>query len=304
MRILISGPSGAIGAALAGQLAGVHELRGLARDPRRVPAQLDLELVVGDALSGAGLDRALEGIEVAYYLIHSMEPAPDESFASRDRTAARHFAAAAVRAGVRRIVYLGGVLPREGPVSPHLASRAEVERILLAAVPDSVALRASVVVGARSRSFQAIVRLIERLPVIPLPPWRHSRTQPIDQRDAVAYLAAAAQTPSVGGRSLDIAGPEVLSYGAMIERIAEHLLVHRPTLPVPLTMGGLASTVAARLSGERAELLRPLMDSLAGDLLADDRLARSELRVRLHSFDAAVENALREWERVEPLRSR
>jgi uncharacterized protein YbjT (DUF2867 family) len=304
MRILISGPSGAIGAALAGQLAGVHELRGLARDPRRVPAQLDLELVVGDALSGAGLDRALEGIEVAYYLIHSMEPAPDESFASRDRTAARHFAAAAVRAGVRRIVYLGGVLPREGPVSPHLASRAEVERILLAAVPDSVALRASVVVGARSRSFQAIVRLIERLPVIPLPPWRHSRTQPIDQRDAVAYLAAAAQTPSVGGRSLDIAGPEVLSYGAMIERIAEHLLVHRPTLPVPLTMGGLASTVAARLSGERVELLRPLMDSLAGDLLADDRLARSELRVRVHSFDAAVENALREWERVEPLRSR
>jgi uncharacterized protein YbjT (DUF2867 family) len=148
------------------------------------------------------------------------------------------------------------------------------------------------------------VRLIERLPVIPLPPWRHSRTQPIDQRDAVAYLAAAAQAPSVGGRSLDIAGPEVLSYGAMIERIAEHLLVHRPALPVPLAMGGLTSAVAAWLSGEPVELLGPLMDSLAGDLLADDRLARSELRVRLHSFDAAVENALREWERVEPLRSR
>ena len=304
MRILISGPSGAIGAALAGRLAGVHELRGLARDPGRVPPELGLELVAGDALSGAGLERALADIEVAYYLIHSMEPAPRGSFASRDRTAARHFAAAAARAGVRRIVYLGGVLPREGAVSPHLASRAEVERILLAAVPDSVALRASVVIGARSRSFQAIVRLIERLPVIPLPPWRHSRTQPIDQRDAVAYLAAAARASGVGGRSLDIAGPEVLSYGAMIERIAEHLLVHRPALSVPLTMGGLASTVAAWLSGEQVALLGPLMDSLRGDLLADDRLARSELAVRLHSFDAAVENALREWERVEPLRGR
>jgi uncharacterized protein YbjT (DUF2867 family) len=304
MRILISGPSGAIGSALAGRLAGHHELRGLARDPRRVPARLGLELVVGDALSGAGLDQALAGIDVAYYLIHSMEPAPSESFARRDRTAARHFAAAAARAGVRRIVYLGGVLPNEAAVSPHLTSRAEVERILLAAVPESVALRASLVIGARSRSFQAIVRLIERLPVIPLPPWRHSRTQPIDQRDAVAYLAAAAWTPSVGGRSLDIAGPEVLSYGTMIERIAEHLLVHRPALPLPLTMGSLASTVAAWVSGERVELLRPLMGSLGGDLLADDQLARSELRVRLHSFDAAVENALRDWERVEPLRGR
>jgi len=299
MRILITGASGAIGAALAGRLAGAHELRGFVRDPARVPAGLDLELFVGDVHSGVGLQRALADVEVAYYLVHSMEPAAGESFERRDRTAARRFAAAAARAGVRRIVYLGGVLPTQGAVSPHLASRAEVERILLAAVPDSVALRASLVIGARSRSFQAIVRLVERLPLIPLPPWRHSRTQPIDERDAVAYLAAAAQAPGVGGKSLDIAGPEVLSYGAMIERIAGHLLVHRPALSVPLTLGSLTSTVAAWVSGERVELLGPLMSSLRGDLLADDRVARRELRIRLHSFDAAVENALREWERIE-----
>jgi uncharacterized protein YbjT (DUF2867 family) len=304
MRILITGPSGAIGAALAARLAGRHELRGLTRDPRRVAADLPLELVTGDAVTGAGLERAVEGIEVAYYLIHSMEPADRYSFERRDRIAAERFAEAAQRAGVRRIVYLGGVLPGEGELSAHLASRVEVERILLAAVPDSVALRAAIVVGARSRSFQAIVRLIERMPVIPLPPWRRFRTQPIDQRDAVAYLIAAAAAPALGGQSLDIAGPELLSYGAMIQRIAGHLLLPRPAVTIPLALGAIGSAFAARLSGEPMELLGPLMESLGGDLIADDREARAQLRVRLHGFDAAVENALREWEAVEPLRGR
>ena len=304
MRILVTGPSGAIGAALARSLGSTHELRALARDPARVAPLPGLEVVRGDLLSGEGLAEALEGIEVAYYLIHSMEPAASASFPERDRAAASGFARAAAAAGVRRIVYLGGLAPRGDPPSTHLHSRGEVERILLAAVPDSVALRASLVIGARSRSFRAIVRLIERLPVVPLPPWRRHRTQPIDQRDAIGYLIAAAAAPGLGGEALDIAGPETLSYGAMIERIAQLLMLPRPTINLPITVGALGSSLAARVSGETRELLGPLMESLHSDLIADDARARAQLGVRLHGFDAAVEHALREWEALEPDRVR
>jgi uncharacterized protein YbjT (DUF2867 family) len=305
MRILITGPSGAIGAALARSLGAEHELRGLSRDPSRVAADLPLELIRGDALSGVGLQQALEGVEIGYYLIHSMEPAPTAaSFEQRDRVAAQRFATAAAQAGVGRIVYLGGLLPLAGRTSAHLESRGEVERILLAAVPDSVALRASLVVGARSRSFRAIVSLIERLPVVPLPPWRRNRTQPIDERDTIAYLAAAATALDVGGRAFDIAGPEVLSYAAMIERIAGLLLLSRPTVAFPLAAGPLASALAAAVSGQPNELLGPLMRSLEHDLLADDTAARAAFAVPLHGFDAAVEHALREWDELEPRRAR
>ena len=304
MRILITGTSGAIGAALTRSLAGTHQLRALSRDPLRVDAPTGVEVVRGDAVSGDGLDRALEGIEVAYYLIHSMEPAGPASFVERDRAAARHFAAAAAAAQVGRIVYLGGLLPPDGARSAHLASRAEVEGILRDAVPASVSLRASIVIGARSRSFRAIVQLIERLPVMPLPPWRRFRTQPIDERDAVAYLAAAATASAIEGESLDIAGPEVLSYGAMIERIAALLLRPRAATPLPSAFGALGTALAARVSSTPGELLGPLMASLGGDLLADDSRARERLRVRLHSFDAAVEHALRQWEALDPGRAR
>lgn len=299
VRILITGPSGAVGEALVRALGDQHELRGLSREPARVAADLPLELMRGDALSGEGLERALDGIEVGYYLIHSMEPSTEASFERRDRLAARRFAAAAAHAGVRRIVYLGGLAPSAGRDSVHLRSRGEVERILLAAVPDSVALRASLVIGARSRSFRAIVRLIERLPMIPLPPWRNHRTQPIDERDAVAYLAAAATTQGVGGGAFDIAGPDVLSYGTMIERIAGLLLLARPVLRLPLAPRFFTSALAARVSGQPNELLGPLMHSLGGDLLADDAPARVAFGVPLHSFDAAVEHALREWEELD-----
>jgi uncharacterized protein YbjT (DUF2867 family) len=230
-----------------------------------------------------------------------MEPALAGGFAQRDRAAAQQIAAPAARAGVRRIVYLGGLRHGGGRTSPHLESRGEVEQILLAAVPDSVALRASLVIGARSRSFRAIVRVIERLPMVPLPPWRRHRTQPIDERDAIAYLVAAAEGAGVGGAAFDIAGPELLSYGEMIERIAALLLLRRPLLRLPLSLDRLSSAFAARVSGEQLELLAPLMGSLHGDLIADDEPARATFAVPLHSFDAAVEHALREWEELEPL---
>ena len=307
MRILVTGVTGAIGAQLAPRLlAEGHDVRGLARDPARATAAADAGIPVhrGDAVTGEGLAPALADVEVAYYLIHSMEPNAD-NFAQRDRTAALVFRDAARAAGVRRVVYLGGLVPPERAASPHLASRLEVERILHETTPESVALRASIVISATSRSFRFLVRLVERLPVVPLPAWRDYRTQPIDGRDVIAFLARAATSEAAAGRSLDIAGPDVLTYGEMVTRIAELMHVGRPPIRLGFTATALTSRVAAAVAGETYELIGPLMAGLEGDLLPRDDQADKLLGVRLHRFEAAVERALRDWEASgEPLAAR
>jgi uncharacterized protein YbjT (DUF2867 family) len=304
MKILVTGASGYIGSAVAPRLlAAGHSVVGFARDPRRV--QLDIPVVQGNAVTGAGLDEALDGVDVAYYLIHSMEASLDGSFADRDRSAAERFAAAAERAAVRRIIYLGGPVPPQGRLSDHLSSRLEVERLLLAAVPDSVALRASIVIGARSRPFRFLVRLVERLPVLAVPAWHTNRTQPLDERDMVAMLVAAASAEDIGGRSLDLPGPEVVTYGELIDRIREAMLLGRPTVNFRrLTVTPIASRIAAAVAGEDPDLIGPLMESLGTDLLARDEDAARLLGVRLHRLDAAIEHALGEWEQTEPLAAR
>jgi uncharacterized protein YbjT (DUF2867 family) len=330
MRILLTGVSGFIGSQLLPQLhrAG-HDLRVLARSPAqlRIPATWNVDVVQGDVVMNKGLARALGDIEVAYYLIHSMEGAttanvspererptanvsPERerptanAFPERERRAAENFTVAAQRAGVKRIVYLGGPRPETQPPSPHLASRLEVERILLEGIPASVALRAAIVIGARSRSFRFMVRLVERLPVLTLPAWRRYRIQPIDVRDVAEMLVAAAHEPRVAGLSLDIGGPQVLSYGEMLQRIAELMLVDRPALNLPVQLTPITARVASAVAQEDPELMLPLMESLDCDLLLGDDRAAQLLNVHLHSFDAAVEHALREWEAVEPLRAR
>jgi uncharacterized protein YbjT (DUF2867 family) len=303
MRILLTGVSGAIGTELAPALARAgHELRGFGRDPARVTAQLPV--VRGDALTGEGLDEALEGIDVAYFLMHSME-GPDAGFESRERATVRNFVAAAERAGVRRAVYLGGIAPADGTLSRHLQSRLEVERILLAGMPEAVALRASIVVGASSRSFRFLVHLVERMSVLALPAWREHRTQPVDARDVRSFLVAAATTPhATGGLSLDIAGPDVLTYGEMIERIADLMLVRRRALRLRRNATPVVAPIAAAIAGEDPGFIGPLMESLSGDLLPRDERAPALLGVRLHAFDRAVERALRDWESGEQLRAR
>ncbi len=303
MRILLTGISGSIGASLAPVLARAgHELRGLSRDPRRVSASI--EVVRGDAVSGEGLQQALRRIDVAYFLMHSMEGAV-AGFEARERAAARNFVAAAGRAGVRRIVYLGGIVPTGRTLSRHLSSRLEVERILLAGAPEALALRASIVIGARSRSFRFLVRLVERMRVLALPAWRAHRTQPIDVRDVRALLASAATTPlGGGGVSLDIAGPQTLTYEAIVQRIADLMLVRRPALRLRRDATPIAAPIAAAIAGEDPGFIVPLMESLSADLLARDDRAAGLLGVRLHAFDRAVEAALRSWESDEPLRAR
>ena len=329
MRILVTGASGFVGSQLVPRLsADGHDVRALGRDPARVrralsqeglPSESEPEIVQADVLTGIGLDRALAGVELAYYLIHSMERSQMAAapFSLRERIAAENFAAAAARAGVGRIVYLGGLVPRwsatedgEGDgarsragSSRHLASREEVERILLAALPDSIALRASIVIGARSRSFRLLVRLVERMPVLTLPAWQRFRTQPIDARDVIEMLSACTRAP-LGGRHLEVGGPDVLSYGEMLARIAELMLIGRPIVRLSVNFKTLTARMAAAIAGEDPALVAPLMEGLQGDLLPADDHAAELLGVRLHSFDAAVERALAEWERTERLAAR
>jgi uncharacterized protein YbjT (DUF2867 family) len=305
MRTLVTGVSGYVGAELAGRLrADGHRVRGFARSRERVTVPVD-ELVLGDLTTGAGLAQALDGIDVAYYLVHSMEAAVDGAFAERERVGAGAFAAAARAADLRRVVYLGGLVPVGAPLSRHLRSRLAVEEELLAAVPEGVALRASIVIGARSRSFRFLVRLIERLPVLALPAWRSNRTAPIDGRDVMEYLALAATAPAtVAGRAWDIAGPDVLTYADMIGRISDAMMVRRPALGLGVSLTPVASVVAAAIAGEDPALIEPLMESLEHDLLPRDGAAADAFGVRLHPFEAAVERALRDWERTEELAAR
>ena len=303
MKILVTGITGYIGSRLAPRLAeGGHDVVGFSRRPSpggRFP------IVSGDAISGTGLDRALEGVDVAYYLMHSLEASRDGPLGARELQSAENFARAVDTAGTGRVVYLGGLMPQGGPTSPHLASRLAVERILLGATPCPVALRASIVIGSRSRSFRLLVRLVERMPVIPLPAWRTNRTTPIDERDMIEMLARAATAEGLSGRAVDVAGPEEVSYGEFVERIRDLLLLQRPTIGFRrLAATPLVSRMVAIISGEDHDLIEPLMESLADDLLPRRPDAAELLGVRLHSLNSAIESALREWEATEPLAAR
>jgi uncharacterized protein YbjT (DUF2867 family) len=305
---LVTGATGYVGGRLMERLVREgRAVRALARNPARLDAVDGIEAVAGDLVRDTGLQGALDGIDTAYYLVHSMEPAAGANggFGARDRLAARNFARAAEAAAVERIVYLGGIVPRDARISPHLASRLEVERILLEAAPASTALRASIIVGARSSSFRILVRLIERLRFLPFPAWRDHRTQPIFERDAIEYLALTPTVPAAAGRSLDIAGPDVLSYGEMIERIAEAMGVGRTPIRLRVSQTPMASAVVAGVVGQPVALVRPLMESLEYDLLPRAEARASEVYgIRGHRFDRAVEHALREWERREELAAR
>ena len=303
---LVTGATGYVGGKLVDRLLSEERpVRALARDPSRVEPRAGLEAVRGDLLRGKGVRQALDGCSVAYYLVHSMEASEDGDFSDRDRHAAERFAQAARAAGVERVVYLGGIVPSDGEVSPHLSSRLEVEEILLDASPAATALRASVVVGAGSSSFRMLVRLVERLRVLPMPAWRGNRTQPIAERDAIEYLARTPSVAAAAGRSLDIAGPDVITYAGMIERIAESMGVARTPLFLGFSLTSPASAVVSAVTEQPLDLVRPLMESLQHELLPRNASEAPRMYgLKPLGFDRAVERALADWERTERLGAR
>ncbi len=305
---LVTGATGYVGGRLVERLlAEGRPVRALSRDPSRLASLAGVDAVRGDVLAGTGVRPALDGCSVAYYLVHSMEAAPDadggHDFADRDRRAAERFATEATAAGVERVVYLGGLAPPTGTPSPHIASRVEVEEILLDLAPATTALRASIVIGARSASFRILVRLVERLRLLPLPAWRDNVTQPIAERDAIEFLARTPAT-ATAGRSLDIAGPDVVSYGEMIEQIAEQMGVGRTPIGLGVSLTPPASAVVSAVTGQPLELVRPLMESLERDLLPRDDEAPRLYGIRPLPFERAVTRALADWESREELAAR
>lgn len=270
MRILIVGASGYIGGRLVPLLAERgHELTLMARDPRPLLARFPGQRVVGaDLLDADSLGPAVEGIDVVYYLAHSMR-AGEAGFAERDRASARDLAISAARAGVQRIVYLGGLGEESAGLSHHLASRHEVGAELAAHGIPVTEFRAAIVIGSGSASFEILRHLTERLPVMITPRWVGTRCQPIGIRDVLDYLVAALDHPDITG-IVEIGCPDVLSYGQMMLTYARLRGLRRLMIPVPVLTPRLSSYWVGLVSPVPAGIARPLIEGLRNEVIVQD----------------------------------
>lgn len=294
---LVTGASGYIGGRLVPELLDAgYRVRCLARTPEKLrdhPWRARVEVVRGDVVSGEGLAEALSGVDVAYYLVHSMGGGDD--FESTDARAARTFARAAGAADAGRVVYLGGLAPAGRNLSPHMASRAEVAEILRAGPVPTVVLRAAVIIGSGSASFEMLRHLTERLPAMTTPRWVRSRVQPIAVRDVLRLLVLADTLPAGTDRVFDIGGTETLSYEEMVQRFAAVAgLSRRVVIPVPVLSPGLSSLWVGLITPVPPTVARPLVESLRHDAVVE-REDLSELLNDHHrlGFDEAVALALR-----------
>lgn len=297
---LVTGVTGYIGGALVRPLLDAgYRVRALTRSARKLtdaPWRPEIEVVEGDASKDADLDRALEGVDVAYYLLHSMDAQGD--FERRDAELATDFAAAAERAGIARLVYLGGLHPDmpDEKLSPHLRSRVEVGEIFLDSAVPAACLQAGIVLGAGSASFQMLSFLTERLPVMIAPTWLRNRIQPIAIDDAVYYLVHAADLPPEVNRTFDIGGPDVFTYTEMIQRYARITgLRERVIAPVPVLTPGLASHWIGLVTPIESGLARPLVGSLVHEVVCKEHDIAQYIPDPpdgLVAFDDAVEEAL------------
>jgi uncharacterized protein YbjT (DUF2867 family) len=268
--IAVAGSTGYVGGLLCERLREEgRPVRALARHPERA-RQLEeagCELCQADVLDAETLGPALEGADVAYYLVHSMGRGSDGDFAERDHRGARNFSSAAAQAGVRRVVYLGGL----GEGSKHLDSRHATARTLQEGAVPVTYFRAAAVIGAGSESFRTAFYLVRRLPVMITPRWVSTRTQPIAAADAVAYLAAAADLELPVDREIQIGGPDLTSYGGMIDELARAQGRRPPVrITVPLLTPALSSLWIGLVTPVDAGVARPLIEGLATETVVTD----------------------------------
>jgi len=300
LRCLVTGATGYIGGRLVPELLACgYKVRCMARDPSKLggrPWSDEVEVAVADAADPAAVGRAMADVDVAYYLIHSLGTGP--SFEDRDRAAARIFAGAAAAAGLRRIVYLGGIASGDpARLSPHLRSRGEVGDILLASGVPTAVLQAAVIIGSGSASFEMLRYLTERLPVMVTPKWVKTQIQPIAVRDVLHYLVGCATLPGEVSGKFDIGGPDVLTYAEMMSRYAEVAGLHRrAVIPVPLLTPRLSSLWIGLVTPVPPGIARPLVESLRNEVVcADHDIARyvADPKDGLLPVDRAIALALR-----------
>jgi len=298
MRTLVTGATGFVGGKVAAALADDGaEVRCLVRDRERASYLEDAghELHEGDVLKPETLAGAGRDVDVAYYLVHSMGRGANSGFAERERAAARAFADMARDEGVGRVVYLGGL--GDDPTSEHLRSRQQTGEILAEHGPPLTWFRAAMVVGAGSESYRTLRYLVERLPAMIAPSWLKTPTQPIGIDDVAAYLAAAPRVDGSAGREVEIGGPDVVSYGDMLDLMAYALGRRpRPKLPVPLITPKLSSLWIGLVTPVDAGVARPLVEGLSTPTIVRDHSGMDLFDVEPQPLSETLARAVAETE--------
>jgi uncharacterized protein YbjT (DUF2867 family) len=300
-RALVTGATGFIGGRLSAALAAAGwDVRCLVRDRSRGAAleQRGFELHEGDVLRPETLRGAGRGIDVAYYLVHSMGRGAGADFAARERTAADSFAGMARDEGINQVVYLGGL--GDEAKSEHLRSRRTTALVLREHGPPLTYFRASMVVGAGSESYRTLKYLVQRLPVMIAPAWLANATQPIAIDDVLKYLVQAPSIEEARARDIQIGGPDILTYAEMLDRTADALGVRRrPRIPVPLLTPWLSSLWIGLVTPVDAGVARPLVEGLATPTVVTDSSAADLFDVQATDFDEALRRAVAEDARTD-----
>ena len=304
-KILLTGATGFVGGRLLHALTGHGmEVRCLVRSPERLRERLfpeeEVEIVTADLLKPETLDKVLDGIEVAYYMVHSMGGrtiGENKVFAERDRNAARNFVKAADRAGLARIIYLGGLGETGDELSKHLASRQEVAQILSSGRTQTTELRAPNIMGAGGAPFEMLRSLVERLPVMVCPRWIETRAQPIDIRDMVRYLIGCLREPATTGLALDVGGPEILSYRDMMEIYARVRGLKRLIITVPVLTPRLSTYWVNMVTPVPSGIVNPLVEGLRNEVICRDNRIHELIPIELTPFEQSICNALQEMEK-------
>jgi uncharacterized protein YbjT (DUF2867 family) len=295
ITVLVTGASGFVGSHLATALQGHgHDVRAMTRHPDSYAGAGTA--VFGDVGDPGSLAAALAGVDVAYYLVHSLESA---DFEKRDADAARSFAAAAADAGVERIVYLGGLGVDDGGLSKHLRSRREVEHLLAEGSVPVTVLRAAVVVGHGGISWEITRQLVDHLPAMLTPAWVNTRTQPIALPDVVRYLEGVLENPAARGRTFEIGGPDVLRYIEMLQRAARVKHKFLPNISVPLLTPSLSSWWLALVTDVDIPTARNLVDSMTNEVIVKDHSIVELVPGDCIGYDEAVRLALADRAKAE-----
>lgn len=295
--VFISGATGFIGKRLTRALLDLgYRLRCMVRKDG-VAISEGAEIVKADMLERASLVQAMEGIDTAFYLVHSMAGGRG-GFERRDREAAENFVRAAEKADVRRVIYLGGLGETGDDLSEHLKSRLEVADILRSGKFATTFLRAAVIIGAGGASFELVRGLVQRLPLMITPRWVSTRCQPIAVDDVIAYLAGCLANELTTGGTFDIGGPDILTYREMMERFA--LLAGKQLwiVPVPVLTPKLSSYWVALFSTVPPSVSMPLIEGLSNEVICRDNSIQALIPLRLTPYDEAVQHALEEEKRL------